>query len=78
MRQRNAPLKGLLKKSPVKQNYPTRDFSPEATKNTLGARLVERFTPENTVAGITSAVAGGGLLKNAPKIVRAVKSFFSS
>ena len=78
MRQRNTPLKGLLKKSPVKQNYPTRDFSPEATKNTLGARLVERFTPDNTVAGITSAIAGGGILRNAPKIFKAVKGYFSS
>tara|TARA_R110002020_G_scaffold3806_2_gene16868 strand:+ start:105 stop:344 length:240 start_codon:yes stop_codon:yes gene_type:complete len=67
-----------LRRSPIKNNYPTRDFSAEATKDTLGSKLVARIVPPNTPAGIFSAVLGGGILRNAPKIFKAAKTFLTS
>ena len=78
MKLRNVPLRGLLKKSPIKTSYPTRDFSPEATKDTFAAKNIEKFIPSNTIAGVTSAIAGGGILKNVPRIFKVAKNYLTS
>jgi len=68
-----------LKRSAFRKEYDftkkTRDYSPEGTKDTIGAKLVKAIVPKNTPAGIFGAVAGGGVLRNAPKIVKAIKTF---
>mgnify|MGYP003138862165 CR=1 FL=1 len=76
---RNTPLRAYAKKSPVnnitiapsperkKNKYSTSKYSPENTKDTFGAKLVKKLTPENTPAGILSAVGGGGILRKAAK-----------
>jgi len=77
---RNTPLRAFAKSSPIKKKYDftkKKDYSPEATKNTIGSKLVKSFTPKNTPTGILSAVAGGGVLRNAPKIAKAVKAYIS-
>ena len=71
---RNTPLKAFANKSPIKKDYPTRDFSPEATKDTFAGRNIGKLIPKNTPAGIMGAVAGGGLVRNLGKVAKAVKS----
>tara|TARA_Y100001963_G_C6450523_1_gene295623 strand:+ start:242 stop:484 length:243 start_codon:yes stop_codon:yes gene_type:complete len=78
---RNLPLKGILNASPVKQKYDftkKKNYSPEATKNTFAGRNIHRVIPKNTSAGILGAIAGGGVLKNAPKIIKAIKTYTTS
>ena len=69
------------RRSPIKNNYDfsnKRDYSPEATKDNFGSKLVAKIIPPNTPAGIFSAVAGGGILRNAPKILKFAKTLISS
>jgi len=69
------------RRSPIKKDYDfsnVPDYSPKATKGNFGDKLASAITPENTTAGIVSAVGGGGILRNAPKILKAAKSYFSS
>lgn len=84
---RNTPLRAYAKKSPVnnitiapspernKNRYSDSKYSPENTKDNFGANLIKKLTPENTPAGILSAVASGGILRHAPKIFKAAKMF---
>jgi len=44
---RNIPLKGLLGKSPIKKTYPTKDYSPEATKGNVGDKIAKAVTPSS-------------------------------
>ena len=82
---RNTPLKGLLKKSPIrngetsiapsskrKTSYAGSD-SEYTKKDTFASRNISKVIPKNTVAGITSAVAGGGLVRNLGKVAKVVK-----
>tara|TARA_R110000796_G_scaffold15539_1_gene49328 strand:+ start:93 stop:377 length:285 start_codon:yes stop_codon:yes gene_type:complete len=91
MRQRNIPLKGLINKSPLKNNK-TSSIAPSGdkktsytgsdseykSKDTFASRNIHRFIPKNTPAGIMGAVAGGGLIRNLGKVAKAVKSGVSA
>ena len=70
------------RRSPIKKDYDfssnVPDYSSEATKGNFGDKLAKAITPKNTAVGIVSAVGGGGILRNTPKIVKAAKSYFSS
>ena len=46
---RNKPLKGMLKASPIRKDYPTRDFSPKATKGNIGDKIASAVTPKSKI-----------------------------
>tara|TARA_R100001463_G_scaffold39870_2_gene85138 strand:- start:109 stop:393 length:285 start_codon:yes stop_codon:yes gene_type:complete len=78
-RLKRSPMRNItIAPSPErKKNYTgsTSKYSPENTEGNLGSRLVKALTPKNTPAGILGAVVGGGILKKAPKILKAAKMF---
>ena len=82
---RNTPLKGFLKKSPIrdgetsiapsskrKTSY-TGSGSEYKEKETFASRNISKVIPKNTPTGIVSAVAGGGLVRNLGKAAKVVK-----
>ena len=82
---RNTPLKGFLKKSPIrdgetsiapsskrKTSY-TGSGSEYKKKDTFASRNISKVIPKNTPAGIVGAVAGGGLIRNLGKAAKVVK-----
>tara|TARA_Y100000593_G_scaffold79048_1_gene146924 strand:+ start:344 stop:559 length:216 start_codon:yes stop_codon:yes gene_type:complete len=49
---RNKPLKGLIKRSPIKTNYnftAAKDYSPGATKGLPGDKLASALTPKTMI-----------------------------
>ena len=46
---RNTPLKGMLKASPIRKDYPTKDYSAKATKGNIGDRIAKAVTPTSGV-----------------------------
>ena len=87
---RNKPLKGLMKKSPIKNG--TTSFAPSSkrktnytgsgseykSKDTIVSRNIDKVIPKNTPTGIVGAVAGGGLIRNLGKAVKVTKQAVSS
>ena len=72
---RNTPLRAFAKKSPVYKTYDfnkkTKDYSPKATKGTIGDKLAKAVTPKNTLKGMASAAVPVG------KAVKAGKAMFN-
>tara|TARA_Y100001963_G_C6576438_1_gene351320 strand:+ start:37 stop:312 length:276 start_codon:yes stop_codon:yes gene_type:complete len=87
---RNKPLKGLIKRSPIKTK--TTSFAPSSqrrtsytgsgseykSKDTIVSRNIDKVIPKNTPSGIISAVAGGGLIRNLGKAAKIAKQAVSS
>tara|TARA_Y100001963_G_scaffold106489_1_gene147177 strand:+ start:309 stop:539 length:231 start_codon:yes stop_codon:yes gene_type:complete len=63
------------RRSPLKKEYDftktTRDFSPEATKDTIGSKIAEAVTPKNIVDAIPLPVG------KAVKAAKAIYNYFS-
>jgi len=62
------------RRSPLKKEYTfdkTRDFSPEATKDTVGAKIADAFTPKTIVDAIPLPVG------KAVKVAKAIYNYFS-
>ena len=63
------------RRSPLKKEYDftktTRDFSPEATKDTVGAKIADAFTPKTIVDAIPLPVG------KAVKVAKAIYNYFS-
>ncbi len=50
MRMRNTPLKAFAKTSPMRKEFDfskKADYSPEATKGTIGAKIAKAVSPKN-------------------------------
>ena len=58
---RNSPLKGMLKASPTRKNYPTKDYSAEATKGNAGDKIASAVIPKN----LTDLIPTGKIVKAA-------------
>ena len=80
---RNKSLKGVVnsksrRTSPLRKNYDfskKADYSPEATKDTIGAKFAKAITPENTVKGVLGTLAPIG---KAGKILKTAYNYLSS
>ena len=80
---RNKPLKGLVnsksrRTSPFHKNYDfskKKDYSPEATKGTIGDKFAKAITPENSVKGVIETLVPIG---KAGKIAKAAYNYFKS
>jgi hypothetical protein len=72
---RNKPLKGLISKSPMKQKVydfsKKKDYSPEATKGSIGDKIARAVTPDSAV----DVIPFGG---KAVKAGKAIYKYFSS
>tara|TARA_R100001594_G_scaffold54352_1_gene87902 strand:+ start:304 stop:519 length:216 start_codon:yes stop_codon:yes gene_type:complete len=68
---RNSPLRAFAKKSPVYKDFDfskTADYSPEATKGTVGDKIAKAVTPK----GLADIVPVGKVVKGA----KAVYNYF--
>ena len=46
---RNAPLKGMLKASPMRKDYPKPDYTAKGTKGNIGTKIAKAVTPKSVV-----------------------------
>ena len=75
---RNVPLKGFLKKSPMKKDFDyskKADYSKATTSKTVGAKIAKAIVPENTVKGVVTAALPVGKVVKAGK---AIYNYFTS
>ena len=74
---RNTPLKGLLKKSPLRdpdpkkaKTYSSNDYSPKATKGTVGDKIANAVTPKSLI----DIIPVGKAFKGAKAIVNYLRA----
>ena len=75
---RNKPLKGLMRKSGAPKKYDftkKKDYSPEATKGTIGDKFAKAITPENSLRGALETLAPIGKVG---KFAKAAYNYFKA